>query len=96
MTTTQEELVKAAEKVLAGLERRIAESPVDNVPVFDGIAELSDAISRAQAEASAAPTMREALELIEVDLTAGDMPAKTRVALALDRTRAALKQEPQS
>jgi hypothetical protein len=31
-----------------------------------------------------------ALELIEVDLTAGDMPAKTRVALALDRVRAAL------
>jgi hypothetical protein len=31
-----------------------------------------------------------ALELIEVDLTAGDMPHKTRVYLALDRVRAAL------
>ena len=32
--------------------------------------------------------MREALELIEVDLEAGDVPAKTRVAHALSRTKA--------
>ena len=31
------------------------------------------------------------ISLIEVDLTAGDMPGKTRIALALDRARAALK-----
>ena len=32
------------------------------------------------------------LELIKVDLTAGDLPPKTRVALALSRVCAALKE----
>lgn len=38
--------------------------------------------------------LRTVLQLIEVDLTAGEMPAKTRVALALDRVRAALGVKP--
>lgn len=40
--------------------------------------------------------MREALELIEVDLEAGDVPAKTRVAHALSRTKAWLAALPNS
>jgi hypothetical protein len=35
--------------------------------------------------------VKELLELIEVDLTAGRMPAKTRVALALNRVQSALR-----
>ncbi|WP_422366382.1 hypothetical protein [Pelagibius sp.] len=53
MTTPTEEMLGAAQKVLTGLERRIAEAPADNVPVFDGIAELAAAIARAQEEGAA-------------------------------------------
>jgi hypothetical protein len=42
--------------------------------------------------AASAPQLVQALQLIEVDLTAGDMPAKTRVALALSRVQASLSQ----
>ena len=38
----------------------------------------------------AAPDLLEALELIEVDLTAGNMPLRARITLALDRARAAI------
>lgn len=50
----------------------------------------ADALGSAAAPSSLSQELREALECIEVDLTAGDMPAKTRVTLALDRVRALL------
>lgn len=42
------DLLAAAEKVLAGLEARIEAAPPNAVPVFDGIAELHDAINKAR------------------------------------------------
>ena len=39
-------LIEAAQKVLDGLNRRIEEAPAAATPVFDGIAELSDALSK--------------------------------------------------
>jgi hypothetical protein len=41
-------LVAAAKRVLAGLEARIDEAPGNAKPVFDGIAELHDALSLAE------------------------------------------------
>jgi len=43
-----ESLLEAAEKVLAGLDARIDAAPSTAKPVFDGIADLSDAINRAR------------------------------------------------
>jgi|GEM_PF-1192213 len=42
------DLLEAAQKVLAHLEARIEGAPSNAVPVFDGIAELHDAISKAE------------------------------------------------
>jgi hypothetical protein len=41
------ELLAAAKRVLEHLEARIIEAPANAVPVFDGIAELHDAIAKA-------------------------------------------------
>lgn len=54
----------------------------------DGLASQMRANARLIA---CAPTLYQVLELIEVDLTAGDMPARTRIALACSRIEAALK-----
>lgn len=42
------ELLAAAKKVLANLNERIADAPSDSVPVFVGIADLHDAINKAE------------------------------------------------
>lgn len=41
-----DDLAAAARKVLDGLNRRIDEAPADAAPVFDGIVELSSALSK--------------------------------------------------
>lgn len=41
------ELLAAAKRVYAHLTARIAAAPSDSVPLFDGIADLHDAINRA-------------------------------------------------
>lgn len=42
------DLLDAAKKVMAGLVARIEAAPSNSVPVFDGIAELHDAINKAE------------------------------------------------
>jgi hypothetical protein len=42
------DLLAAAKRVLFGLEKRIAQAPLNAKPVFDGMAALSDAIVRAE------------------------------------------------
>jgi hypothetical protein len=44
------ELYAAAERVLRGLNERIDEATDDCVPVFEGIAELHDALAKARGE----------------------------------------------
>lgn len=47
LADTLTELREAAKRVLAGLDARIDRSHPSSVPVFDGIAELHDAIGKA-------------------------------------------------
>lgn len=65
--------------------RRILSETPDKWPTRSEIWALARALLSSQSQVE---RMREALELIEVDLEAGDVPAKTRVAHALSRTKA--------
>ena len=65
--------------------RRILSETPDKWPTRSEIGALARALLSSQSQVE---RMREALELIEVDLEAGDVPAKTRVAHALSRTKA--------
>jgi hypothetical protein len=80
--TNARDLVERLRKVLPSQTNR------EDWDGFDPlIAEAADALDAAQERERG---LTEVLELIEVDLDAGDMAPKTRVKLALSRVRAAL------
>jgi len=49
------ELLEAAQIVLAGLNARIEGADLESVPVFDGIADIHDAINKATGETNEKP-----------------------------------------
>ena len=53
------ELLTAAERIMAGLDARIADAPPEAVPVFYGIAELHSAIQKANAAIYGTPAEEE-------------------------------------
>jgi hypothetical protein len=82
------ESVKRAREIAADffLKARMSYSLGQFQVLADMVASGLDTIREEERERMLTP-----LQLIEVDLTAGDMPAKTRVALALSRVRAIIK-----